>query len=111
MATLQLMVFDVDRNTQPPSGSVPEIDRVFFNGEEIATLEGENNLWQLNEFEIPIEKVRFPERAGVGEHPRHGNIRVAGQAAQSAQLVEEAEIEPLQPDQNGVQSWNVVALG
>ena len=67
MATLKLMVFDVDQ--QPPSGSVPEVDRVFFNGEEIGNLDGENDLWQLNEFEVPIEKVRFPERAPLGSSP------------------------------------------
>lgn len=63
------MALDVDQNTQPPPGSVPEIDRVFFNNEEIGTLEGENNLWQPNEFEIPIEKVRFPERATLTPSP------------------------------------------
>ncbi|MGH9460648.1 MAG: esterase/lipase family protein, partial [Vicinamibacteria bacterium] len=40
-----------------------------FNDEEIGALEGENNLWRLNEFEIPIEKVRFPERAPLGSTP------------------------------------------
>lgn len=66
-ATLIMPAFDVDSNAV--TNFAPERDRVSFNGEEIGYLSGENNLWKLNRFEIPIEKVRFAARGANGSEP------------------------------------------
>jgi len=68
-ATLIMPGFDVDSGATPEPPTEPEIDRVFFNGEPIGTLSGENNAWKLNSFEIPIEKVKFAARAAPGSSP------------------------------------------
>ena len=51
-----------DKATQMPYA--PEIDRVIFNGREVGTLTGEDNLWILNTFEIPCEEINFPSSPG-----------------------------------------------
>jgi hypothetical protein len=38
----------VDDKTVPPPPLLPEIDRVYFNGEPIGVLSGLNNTWKLN---------------------------------------------------------------
>jgi triacylglycerol esterase/lipase EstA (alpha/beta hydrolase family) len=77
-ATLTLPVFDVDYDiSDRPSlielGVNPERDVIKFNGVEIkragtteAFLIGKNNTWILNEFEVPIEIIKFPEKASLG---------------------------------------------
>lgn len=65
-ARLRLPVFDVDMFGDPDDASVaPEVDRVFFNGHELGTLTGDNEIWKLNEFTIPIEWIKFPPFAGA----------------------------------------------
>ena len=80
-ATLIFPAFDVDIDAPPPADEddpEPEFDRIFFNGELIRDLApgnsefllGANNVWRLNSFQIPIEKVRFPSARGEnGEEP------------------------------------------
>ena len=41
-----------------------EVDRVFFNGELLGTLSGNNEIWQLNSFSVPFDVVKFPEQPG-----------------------------------------------
>ncbi len=64
-ATLQMPAFDVDFFG---GGGLfnPERDRVSFNGNVVPTefLQGDNNVWRLNEFSVPIEWVNFPADPG-----------------------------------------------
>lgn len=64
-AKLTMPVFDVDSRAVV-EGFAPEVDRVVFNGETLGTLDGENNRWNLNAFDVPIDVVRFPERGAGG---------------------------------------------
>ncbi|HEU4729586.1 MAG TPA: choice-of-anchor X domain-containing protein [Kofleriaceae bacterium] len=64
--TVQMPAFDVDFFG---GGGVfnPERDRVSINGHVVPGefLQGDNNVWRLNEFSVPIEWVNFPEDPGV----------------------------------------------
>lgn len=64
-ATLKMPAFDVDFFG---GGGIfnPERDRVSFNGNVVPTefLRGDNNVWRLNEFSVPIEWVNFPSDPG-----------------------------------------------
>lgn len=62
-AKLIIPAFDIDVNGAP--GVPPEVDRVAFNGHDLGMLTGDNNIWKLNEFSVPIEWIRFP-RASMG---------------------------------------------
>jgi hypothetical protein len=74
--TLTMPAFDIDFNANVSSFE-PERDRVFFNGERVDQLApgnneyltGENGIWVLNSFQIPIEKVRFPAEGQVDNAP------------------------------------------
>ncbi len=68
--TLSMPAFDVDVN--PPSGLPPEVDAVFFNGEQIGELTGGNNIWKENTWPIPIDKVRFGIEGGPSTPSRPG---------------------------------------
>ncbi|HSY49270.1 MAG TPA: alpha/beta hydrolase [Thermoanaerobaculia bacterium] len=60
-AHLRLPAYDVDVNGDPSDPTVPpEVDRVFFNGHDLGTLTGDNDIWKLNDFEVNIEWVKFP---------------------------------------------------
>ena len=72
-ATLRFPAFDVDLEGAP--GVPPELDKVLFNGQEIGSLSGSNNTWKLNEFEIPIELVRFGTKNTSGA-PNPGNNEI-----------------------------------
>jgi triacylglycerol lipase len=72
-ARLRLPVFDVDLAGAP--GLPPEIDFILFNGVVIGSLSGSNNTWKLNEFEVPIDLVRFGTRNASGE-PTPGNNEI-----------------------------------
>lgn len=63
--TLRLPAYDVDF---AGGGSLPERDRVTFNGEVVPGnfLQGEDGVWRLNAFDIPIDLVRFPADPGPG---------------------------------------------
>jgi hypothetical protein len=54
-ATLRMNVYDVDTNTTPGN---PEIDRVYVNGKYIGTLNGANNAWGVNIFNLPIGTLK-----------------------------------------------------
>lgn len=69
MAHIRLPAFDVDVNGGPPA----EVDRVFFNGHDLGTLTGDNNIWKLNEFDVPISWVKFPSMGAPGSAPTPGD--------------------------------------
>lgn len=69
-ARLIMPAFDVDSGASLPPPFDPEVDKVFFNGEPMTKiLTGTNNAWIMNEFEIDIDKVRFPPRGSPGQKP------------------------------------------
>ena len=72
-ATLRFPAFDVDLEGAP--GVPPELDLILFNGVQIGSLSGSNQTWKLNEFQIPIELVRFGKRNSSGE-PTPGNNQI-----------------------------------
>lgn len=61
---LRLPVYDVDF-TGVGTGGNPERDKLFLNGHFIGFLQGANNIWHLNEFDIPIEWINFPASPGA----------------------------------------------
>jgi pimeloyl-ACP methyl ester carboxylesterase len=61
--------YDVDSDASFP-GIAPERDRVSVNGEEVGYLEGANNQWMLNSFEIDVRKIKFA--AAGGSEPAGG---------------------------------------
>jgi hypothetical protein len=74
--TLQLPAFDVDFFGGGGTFN-PERDRVSFNGNVVPGefLHGDNNIWELNEFDIPIDWVNFPsEDVGGGSPTPADNI-------------------------------------
>lgn len=74
-AKIILPVFDIDVNGAP--GFPPEVDRISFNGHDLGTLSGDNNIWKLNSFEVPIEWVKFPARSTSGAPaPANNEIRI-----------------------------------
>jgi len=78
-AKLIMPAFDVDSSASPEPPIQPEIDKVFFNGEELKPFSGQNNTWIMNEFEIPIEKIKFPQQRGQDGKkptPAENEIRV-----------------------------------
>jgi uncharacterized repeat protein (TIGR01451 family) len=66
-ATLQMPAFDVDFFGGGGFFN-PERDRVSFNGNAVPTefLQGDDGVWRLNEFSVPIEWVNFPADPGPG---------------------------------------------
>lgn len=59
-AHLRMPAGDIDFNTLPPSDGRPnERDRVLFNGHDLGYLHGAQQIWEYNDFTIPIEWVRF----------------------------------------------------
>ncbi len=84
-AKIILPVFDIDVNGAP--GYPPEVDRISFNGHSLGTLTGDNNIWKLNSFEVPIEWVKFPaQSSGGAPTPANNEIVIdIDQASGSAQ--------------------------
>lgn len=77
-ATLTLPAYDVDFDTPTEPPDQPERDLVSFNGTVMSSLfpgnspflQGSNNTWLQNSFQIPIEKLKFPSARGAsGEAP------------------------------------------
>ena len=59
-AKLRMPAFDVD-SSNTTSGGFPEVDKVYFNGKELSkTLTGIDNAWSMNEFDVPVEYIKFP---------------------------------------------------
>jgi triacylglycerol esterase/lipase EstA (alpha/beta hydrolase family) len=78
-ATLRMPAFDVDFEADVFPGEFPERDRVFFNDVEIGLLTGEDGVWKLNAFEVPIAAVHFPSARGEGGGrplPAHNTVTV-----------------------------------
>jgi hypothetical protein len=69
-ATVQLPAFDIDYFGSG-NGINPERDRILFNGQVVSPefLTGDNNVWKLNEFSVPIEWVNFPSDPGSNQTP------------------------------------------
>ena len=68
-AKLTMPGFDVDSAAVVSPPIQPERDRVLFNGQPLGFLQGVNNAWVLNSFEIPIARLRFPSRGAAGTAP------------------------------------------
>lgn len=66
-ARLILPAFDVDQFGAP--GLTPEVDLISLNGTPLGKLTGDNNIWKLNEFDVDIADLRFPNRAPRGSSP------------------------------------------
>jgi len=86
-ALLIMPAFDVDFNAETEPPAQPERDRVYFNGTPVKALyphnseflRGDNEVWRLNEFLIPIEAVKFPNKRGTGGNaptPAMNEIRI-----------------------------------
>jgi len=70
VATLRLPAYDVDFNGGS-QGVQPERDKVSLNGHDLRDslgqtyyLQGDNNIWHLNEIKVPVEYVNFPTAPG-----------------------------------------------
>jgi pimeloyl-ACP methyl ester carboxylesterase len=79
MATVQMPAFDVDFFGGGGQFN-PERDRVTFNGNVVPGefLIGDNNVWRLNEYAVPIEWVNFPSDPGPSGSvtPADNTIRI-----------------------------------
>lgn len=64
-ATIRFPVYDIDDDAQV-QGFSPEIDRVSFNGAFIKTLDGANNTWTDDSFEVDITQVKFASENNPG---------------------------------------------
>lgn len=42
----------------------PECDQVFFNNQSLGLLNGDNQIWQMNLFDVPTDKINFPDAPG-----------------------------------------------
>lgn len=77
-AFLRMPAFDVDFGGAP--NVPPERDRVLFNGEVVdgEFLTGDNGVWKLNGFKIPVEKILFPNDPGEGGviQPRMNRVEI-----------------------------------
>jgi pimeloyl-ACP methyl ester carboxylesterase len=71
-AILTIPAHDVDVNGRPESSYPPEVDRVLFNGDEVGLLDGDNQIWKLNTFKVPIQKVRFAQKGSEGSETTPG---------------------------------------
>jgi hypothetical protein len=63
MVTIRIPAFDVDYNGSGTGGN-PERDQLSINGHIIGDLQGGNNIWHLNEFQIPVDWLNFPDLPG-----------------------------------------------
>jgi triacylglycerol lipase len=69
-ARLRMPAFDVDSSTSLPSPRASEVDKVFFNGHDLSKpLTGVDNQWIMNNLEVPIEWIKFPQRGSPGTKP------------------------------------------
>ncbi len=57
-----LPAYDVDVNGAPP----PERDAIQLNGEQLGFLTGDDSIWKLNSFTIPVSKIKFPAPVASG---------------------------------------------
>lgn len=85
---LRMPAFDVDSEANQRGTRRPEVDEVWFNDHQIGILSGRNNTWVLNEFEIPLDLILFPERGDLGEgpEPRVNEIRIEIDTANSDEV-------------------------
>jgi triacylglycerol lipase len=86
--TVKLIIpgFDVDSGAVA-QGIQPERDRVSVNGQAVGFLQGENNQWILNSYEVDIRKIKFAERGVDGSDPTGGvnQIRIDIDTANSGE--------------------------
>jgi pimeloyl-ACP methyl ester carboxylesterase len=68
-AKLRIMAYDVDSGFASSDEVKRESDAVYLNGQFIGTLAGTDGAWGVTEFDVPIEKVRFPEMGANGAPP------------------------------------------
>lgn len=94
-ALLKMPAYDVDFATPVSPPTQPERDRISFNGEPMQTLyagnseflRGSNNVWRLNTFRIPINKVKFPAARGsnAAPQPAMNEVRIDIDTANTSQ--------------------------
>lgn len=72
-ATIIFPGYDVDSQTAPvddcdgdgiPDQLRPEVNKVYFNGELIGEMKGDNNTWRMQRFSVDIDLVNFPLTPG-----------------------------------------------
>lgn len=70
-ARVRFPVFDIDSSASVPLPLQPEVDYFSFNGHRLErAITGVNNGWVVQEFEVPIEWVKFSSARGApGEKP------------------------------------------
>ena len=73
-ATLRMPAFDVDFKGYPP----PERDRVSINGHVVPGewLSGDDGVWKLNAWDIPVEWINFPAPGDPKSHPALNSVRI-----------------------------------
>lgn len=88
-ANLKMPAFDVDFFGGGGQFN-PERDRISFNGHVVPGefLQGDDGVWRLNEFEIPIEWVNFPPDPGPGSTvtPADNTIQIDIDTANSQEV-------------------------
>ncbi|HEY3364893.1 MAG TPA: alpha/beta fold hydrolase [Symbiobacteriaceae bacterium] len=62
---LTLRVWDVDQD-YAGSDFAPEVDTVYFNGEQVGILSGSNGQWSTFTVELPVSKIKFPDLSASG---------------------------------------------
>ncbi|MBI4875206.1 MAG: hypothetical protein HY822_11295 [Acidobacteria bacterium] len=75
-AKLRIAAFDVDSRFVPTEETKREVDGVYLNDSLVGTLEGVSGAWSVTEFEVPIEKIRFPEMGENGAPPAAAKNKV-----------------------------------
>lgn|SRR5690554_5008237 len=73
-ATILFPGYDIDSQTSPvsdcdgdgiPDQLRPEVNKVYFNGELIGEMVGDNGIWRMQRFTVDIDKVNFPSSPGA----------------------------------------------
>lgn len=84
-AIVRMPAYDIDFNGGG-GGDAPERDRVFFNGRAVPEefLTGDDGIWKLNTFQVPIEWVRF--RQPGDSEPGRNEIRIDIDTANSDEV-------------------------
>jgi pimeloyl-ACP methyl ester carboxylesterase len=87
-AKLRIMAYDVDSDFASTDEVKRETDSVYLNDQFIGTLAGTSGAWGVTEFDVPIEKIRFPEMGanGAPPTPAQNAVRIEVDQANSGQV-------------------------
>ena len=72
-ARIKLLFPAYDIDVHGGEGVPPEVDRISFNGHPLGTLTGDDGIWKLNQFDVPIEHVKFAAQGAPGSAPTPGD--------------------------------------